>query len=88
MLEIATPVCALARNDISGSAFENLPGLSLRVERSGIEESSGLTMVMSFLGPLLEGAVTEGDWGSVLSSEVHSLRHGLRRATSLSEGGK
>ena len=26
------------------------------------------------LGPLFEGAVTEGDWGSVLSLEVHSLR--------------
>ena len=40
------------------------------------------------LGPLSEGAVTEGDWGSVLSLEVHSLRHGLHRATSLREGGK
>ena len=48
------------------------------------------------LGPLSEGAGTGGDWGSVPSSEVHSLRHGLRRATSaqgtpfgrLKEGGK
>ena len=78
----------LPRNDISGSAFVNPPGLSFRPRRSRVEESSGLTMVMSFLGPLYEGAVTEGDWGSVLSMEVHSLRHGLRRATSLREGGK
>ena len=41
-----------------------------------------------FLGPLSEGAVSEADWGSVLQDERHSLRHGLRRATSLKEGGK
>ena len=40
------------------------------------------------LGPLSEGAVSEADWGSVLQDERHSLRHGLRRATSLKEGGK
>ena len=40
------------------------------------------------LGPLPEGAVTEGDWGSVLISMRHSLRPRFRSATSLKEGGK
>ena len=40
------------------------------------------------LGPLSEGAVTEGDWGSVLISVRHSLRPRFRSATSLREGGK
>ena len=40
------------------------------------------------LGPLSEGAVTEGDWGSVLISVQHSLRPRFRSATSLNEGGK
>ena len=33
-------------------------------------------------------APPRGDWESVLLSVGHSLRHGLRRATSLREGGK
>ena len=56
-----TPVCALARNDISGSAFVNPPVLSSRVRRREIEGSSGLTMVMSFLGPLLEGGASRSE---------------------------
>ena len=40
------------------------------------------------LGPLPEGAVCVADWGSVLTTGLHSLRHGIRRATSLKEGGK
>ena len=40
------------------------------------------------LGPLPEGAVTEGDWGSVLISMRRSLRPRFRSATSLREGGK
>ena len=38
-------VAMLPRNDISGSAFVNPPGLSFRPRRSRVEESSGLTMV-------------------------------------------
>ena len=37
------------------------------------------------LGPLFEGAVAEGDWGSVLISVRHSLRPRFRSATSLRE---
>ena len=45
-------------------------------------------MALPFLCPFSEGAVCVADWGSVLLSIGHSLRHGLRRATSLKEGGK
>ena len=44
--------------------------------------------MQGILGPLFEGAVTEGDWGSVLILMRHSLRQPLRAATSLKEGGK
>ena len=40
------------------------------------------------LGPLFEGAVTEGDWGSVVMTIGHSLSQPFRAATSLREGGK
>ena len=40
------------------------------------------------LGPLCEGAVErQRDWGREFGIIVLSLRHGLRRATSLTEGG-
>ena len=38
-------------------------------------------------GPISEGAVTEGDWGREFKIFILSLRLGLRRATSLTEGG-
>ena len=40
------------------------------------------------LGPLSEGAVTEGDWGSVLSLYATPSEPPNGRPTSLKEGGK
>ena len=50
--------------------------------------SGRLKCAASILGPLSEGAVSKADWGSVVAVVGHSLRHGLRRATSLKEGGR